>query len=197
LLQRARSSEATIPQSYRIAVFSDVHANLPALEAVLQAIDSLKPDMVLCLGDLVDFAPWPNGVIEVVRSRGICTLMGNHDERIAFDLEVTSLERHGPEERAARICAIEWSRNAVTAASKAYLASLPRHLQLSFGERQSLRLQFVHASIRCLDEYIYQDHPEEDVEAMFRFVRGQRRRNGPHASAICAYLCTHQQILGR
>ena len=94
--------------------------------------------------------------------------MGNHDERIAFDIEVTSLERRGPEERDARICAIEWSRNGVTAASKVYLASLPRHLQLSFGERQSLRLQFVHASIRSLDEYIYQDHPEEDVEAMFQ-----------------------------
>jgi diadenosine tetraphosphatase ApaH/serine/threonine PP2A family protein phosphatase len=128
----------------------------------------MKLDTILCLGDLVDFAPWPNEVIDLIRARGICTLMGNHDERIAANIEVTPIERHGPEERAARVSAIEWSRNAVTAANKAYLAGLPRDLLLSFGDRRLPRLQFAHASTRSLDEYIYQDHPEDDVQTMFQ-----------------------------
>jgi putative phosphoesterase len=152
-----------IRNAYRIAVFSDVHANLPALEAVLRAIDSLSPDTILCLGDLVDFAPWPNEVIEAIRSRKIWTLMGNHDERIAYDIGVTPLKKHSPEETNARIRAIDWSRGAITEANKAYLAALPQSLRLSFG---SISLQFVHASTRSLDEYIYEDHPEEDAQAM-------------------------------
>ncbi|WP_263356173.1 metallophosphoesterase family protein [Acidicapsa ligni] len=86
-------------QAYRIAVFSDVHGNLPALEAVLKAIDSSHPDVILCLGDLVDFAPWPNEVIEVIRSRNIGTLMGNHDERIAHGIEVMPLAKMGSKSR--------------------------------------------------------------------------------------------------
>jgi predicted phosphodiesterase len=153
---------------YRIAVFSDVHANLPALEAVLETIESLAPDLIVCLGDLVDFAPWPNEVIETIKARNICTLMGNHDERIAYNLDLTPLAKHGPDEQAARAEAIEWSRVAVTAPNKAFLAGLPKGLQLAFGPiEKGLRIQFVHASTRSINEYIYEDHPEEDVESMF------------------------------
>ena len=153
--------------AYRIAVFSDVHGNLPALESLLKAIDASHPDTILCLGDLVDFAPWPNEVIEIIRSRNICTVMGNHDERIANGLEVFPLEKHEPEERLARVRAIEWSRSAVTAANKSFLASLPRSMKLSFGPlERSLGIQFVHASPRSLDEYIYERHSEEDVRSM-------------------------------
>jgi putative phosphoesterase len=160
-----------IQHSYRIAVFSDVHGNLPALEAILQAIDSTRPDAILCLGDLVDFAPWPNEVIELIRLRSICTLMGNHDERIAHDIEVIPLDKHGPEERAARVQAINWSRRVVTAANKSFLASLPRSIQMSFGSDGHIhRLEFVHASTRSLDEYIYEDHPEDDVRGMLNLT---------------------------
>ena len=59
-----------------VAVISDVHANLEAFEAVLREIEGLD---VLCLGDLVDYGANPNEVIELIRSRGIRTVMGNHD----------------------------------------------------------------------------------------------------------------------
>ncbi|WP_413733902.1 metallophosphoesterase family protein [Sodalis sp. RH21] len=54
----------------QIAIFSDVHANLPALNAVLRDIDARGITDIFCLGDLVDFAPWPNEVIELIRKRG-------------------------------------------------------------------------------------------------------------------------------
>ena len=62
-----------------IALFSDIHANLPALEAALADIDSRKPDAIYCLGDLVGYNIWPNEVINLIRKRGIPTIAGNYD----------------------------------------------------------------------------------------------------------------------
>src|SRR5471032_1038995 len=55
----------------QIAIFSDVHANLPALKAVLSDIEARNITEMYCLGDLVDFAPWPNEVIDIIRERHI------------------------------------------------------------------------------------------------------------------------------
>jgi predicted phosphodiesterase len=81
---------------HRIAIISDLHANLPALDVVLDDLDGRQPDAVFCLGDPVDFAPWPNEVIETIRHRRIPTIMGNHDERIALDHAIIPLKKtHG------------------------------------------------------------------------------------------------------
>lgn len=63
----------------RIACFSDVHSNLPALEAVLQDIKSQSVTQVYCLGDVVGYAPFPNELIELLRKENIRTVMGNYD----------------------------------------------------------------------------------------------------------------------
>jgi len=59
-----------------LAIISDIHANLEALEAVLLETGGLE---TICLGDLVDYGANPNEVVELVRKRGIRTIMGNHD----------------------------------------------------------------------------------------------------------------------
>jgi diadenosine tetraphosphatase ApaH/serine/threonine PP2A family protein phosphatase len=63
----------------RVAVISDIHANLHALESVLEAIDRAPPDQLWCLGDLVGYGPRPNEVVEIVRERADLCLVGNHD----------------------------------------------------------------------------------------------------------------------
>lgn len=63
----------------KIALFADIHANLPALEAVLADIDSREVDVVYCLGDLVGYNIWPNEVVATIRKRGIPTIAGNYD----------------------------------------------------------------------------------------------------------------------
>ncbi|HVS97763.1 MAG TPA: metallophosphoesterase, partial [Puia sp.] len=68
----------------RIAILSDIHANLPALEAVLFDIGQQHADCIYCLGDLVNFAGWDNEVIHLVRQSNIPTVQGNHDEGIGF-----------------------------------------------------------------------------------------------------------------
>jgi predicted phosphodiesterase len=71
----------------RVAVITDIHANLPALQAVLKAIDRTGVDVVYCGGDLVGYGPHPNEVCRLIEERGIPTIYGNYDYAIARDLE--------------------------------------------------------------------------------------------------------------
>jgi predicted phosphodiesterase len=64
----------------KIAVISDIHANLEALETCLAKIDELKPDKLICLGDLVDYCAQPNECVELIKNNADTVIMGNHDE---------------------------------------------------------------------------------------------------------------------
>jgi predicted phosphodiesterase len=64
----------------KIALFSDIHANLPALQACLAMIEEQKPDAIYCLGDLVGCNIWANEVVNEIRRRGIPTIAGNYDQ---------------------------------------------------------------------------------------------------------------------
>jgi predicted phosphodiesterase len=64
----------------KIAVISDIHANLEALSACLKMIEELKPDKIICLGDLVDYCAQPNECIDLVRQYADVIILGNHDE---------------------------------------------------------------------------------------------------------------------
>src|SRR2546425_9293738 len=63
----------------RLAVLSDVHSNLPALQAVLADVDRIAPDGIWVAGDLVGYNPWPNEVLEILRERHVRAIRGNHD----------------------------------------------------------------------------------------------------------------------
>src|ERR687883_46584 len=71
----------------RVAVITDIHANLPALKAALERIDQLDVDAVYCGGDLVGYGPHPNEVCELIEARAIPTIYGNYDYAIARDLD--------------------------------------------------------------------------------------------------------------
>ncbi|NIG55405.1 metallophosphoesterase [Chitinophaga sp. Cy-1792] len=140
----------------QIAVISDIHANIIALEAVLQDIAARNITQIYCLGDLVDFAPWGNEVIALIRDRNIPCLLGNHDERIAFDKPVIPLPHHDVHETACRHTAIAYSKHTITAANKRWLAQCPYHLQLTFKTGNRYRkILLVHGSPRSNEEYIY------------------------------------------
>jgi putative phosphoesterase len=64
----------------KIAVIADIHANLEALTVCLKKLDELKPDKIICLGDLVDYCAQPNECIELVKNTANLTILGNHDE---------------------------------------------------------------------------------------------------------------------
>ena len=74
----------------RIAVISDIHANLHALEAVLAAVDADGVDELWCLGDLVGYGPRPNECVALVRERASTCLVGNHDLAVLGRLDLES-----------------------------------------------------------------------------------------------------------
>ena len=75
----------------RIAFISDIHANMEALNAVLQEIDKHGADMIICLGDVVGYGPNPKECIDIIRSREIPTIKGNHDDycSMLFEADIT------------------------------------------------------------------------------------------------------------
>jgi len=135
----------------KIAIISDIHSNIEALNAVLRDIGEV--DRILCVGDLVGYGPDPNKVIQTVRLLGIKCVMGNHDQATVNDHPV------GFNKFAAE--AIHWSHKAIGASKEnmKMLASLPEHLSVEYGD---LSIYLVHGSPRDpLNEYIVPDTPDE------------------------------------
>ncbi|HEV2283424.1 MAG TPA: metallophosphoesterase family protein [bacterium] len=102
----------------RYAVFSDVHASIEALEAVLANAARHSPDAYLCLGDVVGYGPDPNACVDRVRRLGSATVAGNHDRGAVGRLDPAAFS---PLARAA----IEWTARELTAENRAFLAALP------------------------------------------------------------------------
>ena len=83
----------------RVAVVSDIHANLAALETVLAAIDADAPDELWCLGDLVGYGPRPSECCEIVEARARICLAGNHDLAVRREDRPARLQRRGRRRR--------------------------------------------------------------------------------------------------
>ncbi|WP_426060951.1 metallophosphoesterase family protein [Hymenobacter sp. B1770] len=145
-----------------IAFFSDVHGNLPALEAVLADIDRRRPDMVFCLGDLVGYAPWPNEVVNEVRRRGIPTLAGNYDQGIGLASPECGCAYKTDTEKDLGAQSIAFTNYVVGAEERRYLRLLPKHMRLDFQDEPcTLSLLMVHGSPRKINEYLFEDRPEK------------------------------------
>ena len=140
-----------------LAIFSDVHGNLPALRAVLDDIRRQGCRSVFCLGDLVDYGPFPNEVVETIRERDIPTIIGNHDEGIAFELAGSGGGYRDLAEKAFKEAAFVWTAGEVKPEHRTWLRQLPRSLRLEAGGHRFL---LVHASPERLNEYLFEDTPE-------------------------------------
>jgi predicted phosphodiesterase len=104
----------------RVAVVSDIHANLAALEAVLAAIDASPPDEIWCLGDLVGYGARPNECCALVRERATVCLGGNHDLAVRGTIDLRDFSGDAG-------IAAEWTRSVIEEESLAFLQSLDAH----------------------------------------------------------------------
>lgn len=102
----------------RIAVISDIHANLEALEAVMRRIEEERVDEVVCLGDTVGYGPQPNECLDIVRSSCATVILGNHDEWVVRRPDHAAV----PE---AVWQSIAWTAEEVRDDHKAFIAGLP------------------------------------------------------------------------
>ena len=105
----------------RIAVFGDLHGNSDATAATLAAIEAEAPDTVSCLGDLVGYGAFPNETIDLIRARGIPTIMGNYDDGVGFDRDDCGCAYKDAGERERGQRSLLWTRSVVTADNKAVI----------------------------------------------------------------------------
>jgi len=148
----------------KIALFSDIHANLPALEAFFKSIDEQKPDTIYCLGDLVGYNIWPNEVINEVRKRGIPTIAGNYDFGIGRTIDDCGCGYKTDDEKANGAVSISFTNQIVKEEERKYLRTLPAHLKIEFQLNQDkLNLLLVHGSPRRINEYLFEDREEKSL----------------------------------
>jgi putative phosphoesterase len=147
----------------RVAIFGDIHANLPALEAVIADMDALQLADRYCLGDLVGYATFPNDVVAAIRERKIPTLMGNYDQGVGNNSDDCGCAYTNPVAEALGKRSIAWTNQHTTEENKAYLRSLPLHIPLLLGD---LRVMLVHGSPRRVNEYLFADRPDSSLERL-------------------------------
>jgi putative phosphoesterase len=148
----------------KIALFSDIHANLPALEAFFADLDEKKPDAVYCLGDLVGYNIWPNEVIEEIRKRGIPTIAGNYDFGIGRTSDDCGCAYKTDDEKANGAVSISFTNQIVKDEERKYLRTLPAHIKVEFQLNQDkLNLLLVHGSPRKINEYLFEDREEKSL----------------------------------
>lgn len=141
----------------RIAIISDIHANLPAFEEVMKNIDRQDIDMIFCLGDLVGYNVWPNAIINEMRKRRIAVISGNHDVK-AVEMG-SEKQSQNPADLAYFI---------ISKDSLKYLSSLPTHIRLEFEcKNKKLILLLVHGSPNSNSEYLLEDKPEQEYANIF------------------------------
>ena len=154
----------------RIALFSDIHANLPALEACLKNIDEKKPDAVYCLGDLVGYNIWPNEVINEIRRRGIPTIAGNYDQGIGLMSDDCGCAYKEEHDKDMGKISIGFTNSIVKPDERKYLRTLPAHIKIEFQlNNDKFNLLLVHGSPRKVNEYLFEDR---DEKSLMRIVEG-------------------------
>jgi predicted phosphodiesterase len=115
----------------KYALISDVHANLPALEAVLADIRT-RVDVTATyhLGDLVGYAPWPNETVNLIQSRGIAGVAGNYDSTVGTDYKHCGCRYEDPRQEELSHISYTWTREHVSPSTKQFLAGLPFRIDL-------------------------------------------------------------------
>jgi len=152
-----------------IAIISDTHGNLAALEAVLEDIQSRRCDRILCLGDLVGYGPNPGECVDLLRECEI-TVMGNHDEAIFQSGKTEEFNLRAE-------MALEWTRKELTRGSEAEVAARFAFLREAPERRElevdGMPLYLVHGSPRRpLREYVFPRdvRNREKMRAIFDLV---------------------------
>jgi len=140
----------------RIAVIGDVHANLPALRAVLGDIAAIGCEAIWCVGDVVGRGPHPNEVVEELRRLEIPTVQGNWDEAVGMEREQSgSLWSSSASEESGR-ASLEWTVGVMDQDHRAWLRQLPEILRTTVEGRSIL---LFHGTPIKRNEYLWADRP--------------------------------------
>jgi putative phosphoesterase len=146
-----------------VAVITDIHGNLPALEAALARIDELGIERVYCGGDLVGYGPHPNEVCALIGDRAIPTIYGNYDYAIARDLEDCGCAYPTQHERELGQRSVDWTLAHTDQRAKDFMRDLPFDLRFDVS---ATAVHLVHGSPRKVNEYLFEDKPASLYERL-------------------------------
>jgi len=169
-------------------VISDIHANLEALDAVLADIDARGDvDAIYHAGDLVGYSSSPNEVVARLRERGIAGIAGNYDSTVATDYKHCGCRSESPRQEELAHVSYEYTRRAVTAETKRFLAGLPFSLDLRplGGHLRGPRLVIVHGTPTLNTLYWTEDRDDAFCLKMAAVV-------GLEAGDVIAFGHTHK-----
>jgi predicted phosphodiesterase len=170
----------------RYALISDVHANLPALDAVLADVAQQHVDAIYHLGDLVGYAPWPNEVVQRLIDAGISGVAGNYDSTVATNYAHCGCRYEDPRQEELSHLSYAWTREHVTAKSKAWLAALPFRIDLRpfGGHAAGPSVILIHGNQTLNTVYVTEDRSDDFLAKMAGGV-------GARAGDIIAFGHTH------
>ncbi|KJS14930.1 MAG: serine/threonine protein phosphatase [Peptococcaceae bacterium BRH_c4b] len=145
----------------KLAVISDIHSNLYGLEAVLKDIGEKGVTDIFCTGDLVGYGPRPNEVIDLIRKLNIPTVMGNYDDAIGNLRLMCGCDYK--DERSLQLAekSLLWTKDNTSETNKQWLRELSEEIRIIFS---GMEILFVHGSPRALNEYLYEDTPENYIK---------------------------------
>jgi putative phosphoesterase len=138
---------------HKIAVISDIHSNIRALEATLEHIRAQDIDQIVCTGDIVGYHTFPDETVSLLRTSNITTIAGNHDRKVTL--------RQFKPEQVPDIVAFSW--NALSESNRAWLADLPEELVMN---TDGVSIRFCHGTPTHISSYLH-----EGSEASFQTAR--------------------------
>ena len=162
----------------KYALISDIHANLPALDAVLADIDARADvDATFHLGDLVGYGPWPNEVVDRIAERAIPGVAGNYDSTVATDYKHCGCQYEDPRQEALSHLSYAWTREQVSTATKAFLGRLPFRLDLRpfGGHLAKPSVTLLHGNHVLNTVYVYEERSDDFLR---KFGTGVGAREG-------------------
>lgn len=153
----------------KYTLISDVHANRPALEAVLADIHSRHDvDAVHHLGDLVGYAPWPNEVVEMIQRAGITGVSGNYDSTVALHYKHCGCRAENAHEEELAHQSFSWTLEHTSDAAKRFLRVLPFRIDLRplGGHQSGPTVRLIHGNNVLSTVYVTQDRTDEFLGRM-------------------------------
>ncbi len=147
----------------KIAVISDIHGNIDALNAVLADIKSSGIEEIYCTGDQVGYLPYPNEVIDTLYENKIPCIQGNHDvviERVNLPSpsEIEHMSLYDLVGGGSKL----YTQLAITEENRSYMEKLPFELVIDF---EGMKVKLVHGSPDRVDEYLFEDSPRLEAVA--------------------------------
>ena len=153
----------------KYALISDIHANRPALEAVLADIE-VRSDVeaVYHLGDLVGYAPWPDEVIAMIRQANIPGVAGNYDSTVATHYKHCGCRYEDPRQEELAHESFSWTLEHTSVEGKRFLGSLPFSITIRpFGGHVSgPSIRLVHGNHALNTVYVTEERSDEFLTTM-------------------------------